>query len=170
NGLRRDEIPAEFLKDVEAGFSDAMQAGVIAGYKMDDITVTLTGGSFDEASSIGMAYRIAANMALKEGARKAAPALMEPVMKLEVVCPDEYTGDVINDINSRRGRIEGLNIRGTLKVIDAFVPLSEVFGYATSVRSMSQGRASHTLQVSHYEIVPKEITDRIIGRMTGIFY
>jgi len=170
NGLRRDEIPAEFLKDVEAGFSDAMQAGVIAGYKMDDITVTLTGGSLDEASSIGMAYRIAANMALKEGARKAAPALIEPVMKLEVVCPDEYTGDVINDINSRRWRIEGLNIRGTLKVIDAFVPLSEVFGYATSVRSMSQGRASHTLQVSHYEIVPKEITDRIIGRMTGIFY
>ncbi len=170
NELRKDEIPAEFLKDVEAGFTDAMQAGVIAGYKMDDIAVSLTGGSYDEASSNGMAYRIAANMSLKEGARKAVPALMEPVMKLEVVCPDEYTGDVINDINSRRGRIEGLNIRGMLKVIDAFVPLSEVFGYATSVRSMSQGRASHTLQVSHYEIVPKEITDRIIGRMTGIFY
>jgi elongation factor G len=170
NELRRDEIPAEFLKDVEAGFTDAMQAGVIAGYKMDDITVALTGGSYNEATSIGTAYRIAANIAMKEGARKASPTLMEPVMKLEVVCPDEYTGDVINDINSRRGRIDGLNIRGTLKVIDAFVPLSEVFGYATSVRSMSQGRASHTLQVSHYEIVPKEITDRIIGRMTGIFY
>jgi elongation factor G len=93
---------------------------------------------------------------------------MEPIMKLEVVCPDEYTGDVINDINSRRGRIESINIRGDLKVIDGFVPLSEVFGYATSVRSMSQGRATHTLQVSHYETVPKEITDRIIGRMTGV--
>jgi elongation factor G len=107
-------------------------------------------------------------MALREGARKAAPTLMEPVMKLEVVCPDEHTGDIINDINSRRGRIEGIDMRGNLKVIDAFVPLSEVFGYATSVRSMSQGRATHTLQVSHYEAVPREITERIVGRISGI--
>lgn len=170
NKLKGDEIPAQFIKDVEAGLADAMQAGVIAGYKMDDVAASLIGGSYNEAASVPTAYRIAANTAFKEGARKAGPALMEPVMKLEVVCPDEYTGDVINDINSRRGRIESINIRGMLKVIDAFVPLSEVFGYATSVRSMSQGRASHTLQVSHYEIVPKEITDRIIGRMTGIFY
>jgi elongation factor G len=170
NELKGEEIPAALIKDVEAGLNDAMQAGVIAGYKMDDVAVALTGGSYNETSSIPMAYRIAANNAFKEGARKAGPALMEPVMKLEVVCPDEYTGDVINDINSRRGRIENINIRGMLKVVDAFVPLSEVFGYATSVRSMSQGRATHTLQVSHYEIVPKEITDRIIGRMTGVYY
>ena len=170
NDLRGEEIPAAFIRDVEAGLADAMQAGVIAGYKMDDVAVALTGGSYNEATSIPMAYRIAANNAFKDGARKAGPALMEPVMKLEVVCPDEYTGDVINDINSRRGRIENINIRGMLKVVDAFVPLSEVFGYATSVRSMSQGRATHTLQVSHYEIVPKEITDRIIGRMTGVYY
>ncbi|HPC41015.1 MAG TPA: elongation factor G [Spirochaetota bacterium] len=170
NELKGEEIPAAFIKDVEAGLADAMQAGVIAGYKMDDVAVALTGGSYNETASIPMAYRIAANNAFKEGARKAGPALMEPVMKLEVVCPDEYTGDVINDINSRRGRIENINIRGMLKVVDAFVPLSEVFGYATSVRSMSQGRATHTLQVSHYEIVPKEITDRIIGRMTGVYY
>ncbi len=117
-----------------------------------------------------MGYRIAAGTALREGARKASPTLMEPVMKLEVVCPDEYMGDVINDINSRRGRIENINIRGMMKVIDAFVPLSEVFGYSTSVRSMSQGRATHTLQISHYEVVPKDITDRIVGRMTGAFY
>ncbi len=170
NQLRGDEIPIAFIKDVEAGLGDAMQAGVIAGYKMDDVAVSLIGGSYNEAASIPMAYRIAANTAFKEGARKAGPALMEPIMKLEVVCPDEYTGDVINDINSRRGRIDNINIRGMLKVVDAFVPLSEVFGYATSVRSMSQGRATHTLQVSHYEIVPKEITDRIIGRMSGIYY
>jgi len=170
NQLKGDDIPAAFIKDVEAGLGDAMQAGVIAGYKMDDVAVSLIGGSYNEAASIPMAYRIAANTAFKEGARKAGPALMEPIMKLEVVCPDEYTGDVINDINSRRGRIDNINIRGMLKVIDAFVPLSEVFGYATSVRSMSQGRATHTLQVSHYEIVPKEITDRIIGRMSGIYY
>jgi len=168
NELKAGEIPTEYIKDIEAGLSDAMQAGIIAGYKMDDITAALTGGSYNENASVNMAYRIAANVALKEGARKAGPALMEPVMKLEVVCPDEYTGDIINDINSRRGRIESINIRGELKVIDAFVPLSEVFGYATSLRSMSQGRATHTLQVSHYEIVPKEVTERIIGRITGV--
>jgi elongation factor G len=168
NSLKGNEIPSEFIKDAEAGLADAMQAGVLAGYKMDDVTVSLVGGSHNELTSVSTAYRIAANIAFKEGARKASPTLMEPIMKLEVVCPDEYTGDVINDINSRRGRIESINIRGDLKVIDAFVPLSEVFGYATSVRSMSQGRATHTLQVSHYEVVPKEITDRIIGRMTGV--
>jgi elongation factor G len=168
NELHGDEIPADFIKDIQSGLEDAMQAGIIAGYKMDDVAAALTGGSYNENSSAGTAYRIAANIALKEGARKAAPALMEPIMKLEVVCPDEYTGDIINDINSRRGRIENINIRADLKVIDAFVPLSEVFGYATSVRSMSQGRATHTLQVSHYEIVPKEVTDRIIGRITGV--
>ena len=168
NALKGGEIPSEFIKDAEAGLVDAMQAGVIAGYKMDDVTVSLIGGSYNELTSVNMAYRIAANIAFKDGARKASPTLMEPIMKLEVVSPDEYTGDVINDINSRRGRIESFNVRGDLKVIDAFVPLSEVFGYATSVRSMSQGRATHTLQVSHYEVVPKEIMNRIIGRMTGV--
>ena len=167
NALKGEEIPSEFIKDVEAGLTDAMQAGILAGYKMDDVTVSLIGGSYSELKSVSVAYRIAANIAFKDGARKASPTLMEPIMKLEVVCPDEYTGDVINDIKSRRGRIESINIRNDLKVIDAFVPLSEVFGYATSVRSMSQGRATHTLQISHYEVVPKEITDRIIGRMTG---
>ncbi|OHD68276.1 MAG: translation elongation factor G [Spirochaetes bacterium RBG_16_49_21] len=168
NGLVSGEIPDLYLKDIEAGLTDAMQAGVIAGYKMDDVTATLIGGSYNENASEETAYRIAAGIALKEGARRAGPALMEPIMKLEVVCPDDYTGDIINDINSRRGRIERIDIRGGLKVIDALVPLSEVFGYATSVRSMSQGRATHTLQVSHYEIVPKEVTDKIIGRITGV--
>ncbi len=168
NGLKGGDIPEEFISDIEAGLNDAMQSGVLAGYRMDDIKAELIGGSYNEASSVPSAYRIAAAMALREGARRAAPTLMEPVMKLEVVCPDEHTGDVINDINSRRGRIEGIDMRGNLKVIDAFVPLSEVFGYATSVRSMSQGRATHTLQVSHYEAVPREITERIVGRISGI--
>ncbi|MBN2077605.1 MAG: elongation factor G [Spirochaetes bacterium] len=168
NRLRGGEIPPDFIPDIEAGLNDAMQSGVLAGYRMDDIQAELVGGSYNEVSSIPAAYRIAAAMALREGTRKAAPTLMEPVMKLEVVCPDEHTGDVINDINSRRGRIEGIDIRGNLKVIDAFVPLSEVFGYATSVRSMSQGRATHTLQVSHYEAVPREITERIVGRISGV--
>jgi elongation factor G len=168
NALRSGEIPEDYIKDIQAGLSDAMQAGVIAGYKMDDITVSLVGGSFDENFSDEIAYRIAAGVALKEAVRRAGPALMEPIMKLEVVCPVEYTGDIINDINARRGRIEGIGMRGELKVIDAFIPLSEAFGYATSVRSMSQGRATHTLQVSHYEIVPKEVSERIIGRITGV--
>ena len=170
NELAHGEIPAEFIPEIEAGCNDAMQAGVLAGYRMDDVTVRLVGGSFRDDVSVPVAYRIAAAAAFKEGARKASPSLMEPIMKLEVVCPDDYTGDIINDINSRRGRIEGINIRGHMKVIDAFVPLAEVFGYATSLRSMSQGRASHTLQVSHYEIVPKEVTDRIIGRISGLSY
>ncbi len=168
NSIKGSEIPAEFIGDVEAGLNDAMQSGVLAGYRMDDIEVELLGGSYNELSSVPSAYRIAAGSALREGVRKASPTLMEPVMKLEVVSPDEYTGDVINDINSRRGRIESIDIRGSLKVIDAFVPLSEVFGYATSVRSMSQGRATHTLQVSHFEAVPREITERVVGRITGV--
>jgi elongation factor G len=170
NGIAGGQIPQEFIPHVEAGVNDAMQAGVIAGYKMDDVKVSLTGGSYNELASVDMAYRIAANIAFKDGARKANPTLMEPIMKLEVVSPDDYTGDIINDINTRRGRIEHIDFRGALKVIKATVPLSEVFGYATSVRSMSQGRASHTLQFSHYENVPKDVMERIVGRITGIFY
>ncbi len=167
NGLTGGQIPDEFVRHVEAGLVDGMQAGVIAGYRMDDISVVLIGGSYYEDKSVDVAYRIAANTALREGTRKAGPSLMEPIMKLEVVSPDEYTGDVINDINSRRGKIESIDYLGALKVIKSRVPLSEMFGYATSVRSMSQGRATHTLQYSHYEVVPQEITDRIIGRITG---
>ncbi|MCP4137145.1 MAG: elongation factor G [bacterium] len=167
NKLSSPDIPEEFIKDVEAGLRDAMEAGVIAGYKMDDIEVSLIGGAYRENDSIDIAYRIAANMALREGTRKAEPGLMEPVMKLEVVTPDEYSGDIIADINSRRGKIDNIDFRGELKIIDTYIPLSEVFSYANSIRSMSQGRASHTLQYSHYELVPKTITDNIVARMTG---
>jgi elongation factor G len=169
NELSGGEIPGEFISHIEAGLRDAMQGGVIAGYRMDDISVSLIGGSFDVGTSMDMAYRIAAGMALKEGARKGSPTLMEPIMKLEVVSPDEYTGDIINDINSRRGKIETIDIRGELKIIDAMVPLAEMFGYATSVRSMSQGRATHTLQFSRYEVVPESTAEKIIGRMMGQF-
>ncbi|MFC1670539.1 elongation factor G [Spirochaetota bacterium] len=170
NELEKGEIPEDFIKDIESGLRDSMEGGVVAGYKMDDIKVSLIGGSYKEDESVDVAYRIAANSALKEGAKKAKPALMEPIMKLEVVSPEEYTGDVINDINSRRGRIEGINYRGKLQIIDAYMPLGEAFGYATSLRSMSQGRASHTLQFSHYDIVPENITDGIVARMSGIVY
>lgn len=160
-------IPEEFILNIKEGVFDGAQAGVLAGFKLDDVKISLLSGTYNENDSTDIAYRIASNMALKEGTKEAGPALLEPIMKLEVVSPDEYTGDIINDINSRRGRIEGIDMRGELKVIDAFVPLADMFGYATSVRSMSQGRASHTMQFYRYEKVPKQVADNIIDRIMG---
>jgi len=167
NALRDGAIPPEFISAIEEGVKDSMEGGVIAGYRMVDVKVALTGGTYVEGASVDVAYRIAANMAFREGAKKAEPALLEPVMKLEIISPDEYTGDIISDINSRRGRIEHIDMLGSLKDIRATVPLSEVFGYATAVRSMSQGRATHTLQFSHYDLVPGNIMERLVARMSG---
>ncbi|MDR3237668.1 MAG: elongation factor G [Spirochaetia bacterium] len=166
--VRDGLLPDDILKALEAGLRDAMEAGVIAGYKMDDIKARLVGAKFDENRSVDTAYRIAAALAFREAARNASPCLMEPIMKLGIVSPDEYTGDVINDLNSRRGRIENIGMLGQLKVIDALVPLSEVFGYATNLRSVTQGRASHTLQFSHYENVPPAITEHLVARIRGL--
>lgn len=168
NNVAQDAIPKSFIDSIEAGLNDSMMGGVIAGYKMEDITVTLIRADYNELKSTELAYRIAANTALKDGAREAKPFLMEPVMKLEVVSPEEYTGEIINDLNSRRGKIENIDFQGDLKVIDALIPLSEAFGYATAVRSMSQGRATHTLQYSHYDLVPESVMNRILGRITGL--
>jgi len=168
NEVPADAIPAEFIKEIEAGLNDSLQGGVIAGYKLDDVEVTLLKAKYNELKSTAMAYRIASNMAMKDGARKAKPFLMEPIMKLEVVSPEEYTGDIINDLNQRRGKMENIDFKGELKVIDARIPMSEAFGYATSVRSMSQGRATHTLQFSHYDLVPESVMNRILGRISGI--
>ena len=170
NGLTNNQIPASFVPFVEEGVKSAMMAGVIAGYEMVDVKTTLIGGSYNEANSVDTAYRIAAGLAFKEGAQKGQSTLLEPVMKLEVVSPDEYTGDVISDINSRRGKIEKIDIRKQLKVIEVSVPLSEMFGYATSLRSLTQGRASHTMQFSHFDSVPANIVENIIGRITGKIY
>ncbi|TAL39238.1 MAG: elongation factor G [Spirochaetes bacterium] len=165
--LKNREIPDLFIPHVENGVKDAMEAGILAGYRMVDIKVVLVGGSYNESEAVDVAYRIAATMAVKDGARKGESTLLEPVMKLELVVPDEYMGEVINDVNTRRGKIEKIDVRGQLKVIDALVPLSEMFGYATSLRSLSQGRASHTLQFSHYDLVPKTITETIVARLMG---
>lgn len=164
NGI---DIPEQFMPAIENGIVGSMEGGVVAGYKVMDIKASLLGGSFDENTSVDVAYRIAATMAFREGAKKADPALLEPVMKLEIISPDEYTGDIINDVNSRRGRIEGIDMVGPLKSIHALVPLSEMFGYATSLRSMSQGRATNSLEFSHYEVVPGVVMEKLIGRMTG---
>jgi len=170
NRLQAGVIPEAFVPVIESGVRDAMEAGVLAGYRMVDVKVALVGSSYNEADSVDVAYRIAATVAVKDGARKAEPTLLEPIMKLEVVVPEEYMGDIINDINSRRGKIDGIGMQGQLRVIDAHVPLSEVFGYATGMRSLSQGSASHTLQFSHYDQVPRSITETIVARLTGRLY
>ena len=167
NKLSEGVLPDGMVKAVSDGVSDASQAGVLAGFKLDDIIVELTGAQFFENESTELSFRIAANMAVKDACRAANPVLLEPVMKLEVVLPDEYTGDVINDISSRKGRVESIDMRGHLKVVDAYVPMSEMFGYSTSVRSISQGRASHTMQFYRYEAVPKNKAEMIINRIMG---
>ncbi|HHW49266.1 MAG TPA: elongation factor G [Clostridiaceae bacterium] len=155
-------IPKEYIPAIDAGIRDAMNNGVLGGYPVLDVKVTLVDGSYHEVDSSEMAFRIAASMAFKEGCRKADPVLLEPIMSVDVLVPDEYLGDVIGDINSRRGKIEGIEMRAGLQVVKAHVPLSEMFGYATALRSRTQGRGTFTMQFSHYEEVPKNIQDSIL--------
>ena len=161
------KIPKEYIKPTEAGIVEALEGGVLAGYPMSDVKVTLYDGSFHEVDSSEMAFKIAGSMALKEAARKAKPVLLEPIMSVEVVVPDEYMGNVIGDINSRRGRIEGMELRGTTQIIKAMVPLSEMFGYATDIRSRTQGRGSFTMHFGKYEEVPARLAEEIVSRVQG---
>ncbi len=160
-------IPREYIPSVEQGVREALEGGILAGYPLVDIKVTLLDGSFHDVDSSELAFRIAGSMALNEAGHKAGAQLIEPVMKTEVVVPEAYVGDVLGDINSRRGRIEGIEVRGPMRVIAAFVPLGEMFGYATDLRSKTQGRATYTMQFSHYGKMPKALTDEIIERVTG---
>jgi elongation factor G len=160
-------IPREYIPAVEAGVREAMSGGVLAGYEMMDVKVALVDGSYHEVDSSEMAFKIAGSMALKEAARKASPVLLEPMMSVEVVVAEDYMGDVIGDLNGRRGRIEGMELRAGSQVIRAAVPLSEMFGYATDLRSRTQGRGSYTMHFSRYEEVPKQIAEEIVARMQG---
>jgi elongation factor G len=160
-------VPKEYIKPVEAGIAEAMRNGVLAGYPVEDVRVRLFDGSFHPVDSSEMAFKIAGSMAFKEAARKAGPVLLEPVMAVEVVTPEDYLGDVMGDLNSRRGRIEGMNPRKDAQVVKAQVPLAEMFGYATQLRSMTQGRALYTMQFSHYDQAPKSVSDQIIERVRG---
>ena len=157
-------VPREYIAPVEAGVKDAMLTGVLAGYPMVDIKATIFDGSYHEVDSSEMAFRIAGSMAFKEGAQKANPVLLEPIMKVEITTPDEYLGDIMGDFNSRRGRIEGMENRPGVQVVRGHVPLSEMFGYATAIRSASQGRAVYSMHFSHYDEVPKNIADTIIQK------
>jgi elongation factor G len=152
---------------VEKGIKEAMETGVLAGYPMVDIKVSLTDGSYHEVDSSEMAFKIAASMGFKEGVRKAKPVLLEPVMDVEVVCPEEYMGAVVGDLNSRRGRIASMEGRAGAQVIRASVPLGQMFGYATDVRSMTQGRATYTMQFARYEEVPRNIAEEIMAKVAG---
>jgi len=160
-------VPKEFIAPAEAGMREALEGGILAGYPMSDLKVTLYDGSFHEVDSSEMAFKIAGSLAMKDAARKAKPVLLEPIMSVEVVVPEEYMGDVIGDLNSRRGRIEGMELRGTSQIIKAMVPLSEMFGYATELRSRTQGRGSFTMHFGRYEEVPASLAEEIINRVQG---
>jgi len=160
-------IPREYIQPVNQGIQDAAQAGVLAGYPVVDFKITLFDGSYHEVDSSEMAFKIAGSMAFKDGCKKAQPVLLEPIFSIEVVTPEEYMGDVLGNLNSRRGRIEGMEKKGNAQVIHGHVPLSEMFGYATDLRSMTQGRATFTMQFSHYAEVPKSIAEAVIARVQG---
>jgi elongation factor G len=160
-------IPKEYIPSVDAGIQEALTSGVLAGYPMVDVRVTLTYGSYHEVDSSEMAFRIAGSLAVKKAARLAHPVLLEPIMSVEVVTPEEYLGDVIGDLASRRGRVEGMEQRGALHVIRAHVPLSDMFGYATDLRSRTQGRATYTMQFHSYQEVPESISREIVARVRG---
>ncbi len=160
-------VPREYIPAVDKGIQEAMENGVMAGYPMVDIRAILYDGSYHDVDSSEMAFKIAGSMGFRNAAEQADPVLLEPVMKVEVVTPEEYMGDIVGDLNRRRGKVMGMNDRGNAKVVDAEVPLSEMFGYATNLRSMSQGRANYTMQFDHYEEVPNNIAQEIIASVKG---
>lgn len=160
-------IPKEFIKPIEDGVRQAMESGVVAGYPMVDIKATVYDGSFHEVDSSEAAFKVAGSMAFKNGAEKANPVLLEPYVKVEVTVPEEYMGDVIGDLNSRRGRIDGMEARNGAQVINGFVPLSEMFGYSTDLRSKTQGRGNYSMEVAYYDEVPKNIADQIVAKNKG---
>jgi elongation factor G len=167
NEIKGGTVPREYIPAVEKGVREALDSGVLAGYPMVDVKVALYDGSYHEVDSSEMAFKIAASMAFKEGCRKASPVLLEPIMSVEVVVPEEFMGDVIGNLSGRRGRIQGMEPRGTAQVVRAEVPLKEMFGYATDLRSMTQGRANYTMQFGRYEPAPQAISEEITAKAVG---
>jgi elongation factor G len=167
NGIVGGAIPREYIPAVQHGIEEAMQTGVIAGFPVVDMKVTLYDGSFHEVDSSEMAFKIAGSMALKEGVRKGRPILLEPIMKIEVVTPEDFLGTVLGDLNSRRGRVEGMEMRANTQIVHAYVPLSSMFGYTTDLRSSTQGRATSSMEFHHYEALPDHLAQEIIARRQG---
>jgi elongation factor G len=160
-------VPREYIPAVDNGVQEAMANGILAGYPLIDMKVTIVDGSYHDVDSSEMAFKIAGSMALKAGAQKADPVILEPIMKVEVTVPEEYMGDIMGDINSRRGRIEGMDARAGAQVIRGYVPLSEMFGYATSLRSRTQGRGQYSMEFFAFEEAPKSIAAEIIAKNKG---
>ena len=167
NAIVGGVVPRDYIPAVEAGLKDSMANGVLAGYELIDVKAKLFDGSYHDVDSSEMAFKVAASLALKEAAKKCNPVILEPIMKVEVVMPEEYLGDIMGDITSRRGRVEGMEARGNAQVVSASVPLSEMFGYATSLRSSTQGRGTYSMVFDHYEEVPKSISEEIIKKNKG---
>jgi elongation factor G len=167
NGITGGSVPREYIGPVEQGIKEAMQTGVMAGYPVVDLKATLYDGSFHEVDSSEMAFKIAASMSLKDGVRKARPQLLEPIMKVETVTPEDFLGPVLGDLNSRRGRVEGMEARGNAQVVRAFVPLATMFGYTTDLRSSTQGRATSSMEFDHYEGLPDALAKEIIEKRSA---
>ena len=167
NAIKGGVVPREYIPAVDKGVQEAMQGGVLAGYPVEDVKVTLYDGSYHDVDSSEMAFKLAASMCFKEGARKANPIILEPIMKVEVEVPEEFMGDVIGDLNRRRGQINAMDERAGNKIVDAFVPLSEMFGYSTDLRSSTQGRATYSMEFDHYEEVPRNVAEEIIKKRNG---
>jgi elongation factor G len=157
-------IPREYMRAIDTGIRSTLETGVYAGYPMVDVRATVFDGSYHEVDSSEMAFKIAASMAVKDAVEKASPVILEPMMRVEVVMPEQFMGDVIGDLNSRRGHIEGMDSRGTTQVVRSFVPLAEMFGYATDLRSMTQGRASYSMELSHYAEVPGNLAAELVQK------
>jgi elongation factor G len=165
--IKGGSVPREYIPSVDAGIEEALDQGIVAGYPLVDVRAVLVDGSSHDVDSSEMAFKIAGSMALQEAARKAGVKLLEPVMDVEVTTPEEYMGDVIGDLNARRGKVEGMSQRGNSQVIKAQVPMSEMFGYATDLRSKTQGRATYSMQFNSYQDVPDSIADEIVAHRRG---
>merc|ERR1712065_135060 len=167
NNIKGGNVPKEYIPSVEKGFADAMKNGVLAGYPMDSMIVELNDGSFHPVDSDSLSFEVTAKMVYRNAVPKTQPELLEPIMKLEVVTPEENMGDIVADLNRRRGQMQGMDDRSGAKVVKATVPLSEMFGYVTTLRTISSGRATSTMEFSHYDVCPKNIAEGIIDKVKG---
>jgi elongation factor G len=165
NAITGGSVPREFIPGVEKGLKSAMETGVLAGFPMIDFKATLIDGASHDVDSSVLAFEIASRAAFREGIPKSGPVLLEPMMRVEVVTPEEYMGDIIGDLNSRRGAVQGMDSRGNAQVINAMVPLANMFGYVNNLRSMSQGRAQYTMTFDHYERVPQAVADEVVSKL-----
>ncbi|HPW19094.1 MAG TPA: elongation factor G, partial [Candidatus Aminicenantes bacterium] len=167
DAVRADVVPREFLGDIENGVREGLEAGVVAGFPVTDLRAVLVGGSTDDADASPLAYKIAATLAFREAARKAQPVLLEPLMRLEIIAPDAYLGDIVGDLNARRGKVEGMEMRGGSRVVSGHAPLAEMFGYATALRTLTQGRGVFSMEFARYERTPAGVQDDIVARVEG---